>query len=123
MTLQAFPPLCSSCARRDYTKANACEAFPEPGAIPDGIWVDLGDHRAPWPGDHGLRYVMGEGAEADLKAWQQARSLSGGPQAAAGGSDDISSTYLGEPPTWGDFSEEEQAQLTELAAELGPSPS
>jgi hypothetical protein len=112
MTSQAFPPLCSSCARRDYTKPWVCEAFPE--GIPEGIHQDLGDHRAPWPGDGGLRYVMLEGAEEDLRQWQLARSITGGSTAAASAGDvDVSSTYLGESPTMADFTEAEQEAMTQ----------
>jgi hypothetical protein len=46
--------LCATCARlRDGL---SCEAFPE--GISDSILSGRVDHRLPWPGDHGLRYIL-----------------------------------------------------------------
>jgi len=56
--------LCLVCARFEPTPKpgvtcsfgrGRCAAFP--AGIPAAIRYDLGDHRQPWPGDHGLRFV------------------------------------------------------------------
>lgn len=56
MTLRK-PSLCDACKRlrRDYDKGPVCAAFPE--GIPEPILVGGFDHRNPFPGDHGVRFV------------------------------------------------------------------
>lgn len=39
----------------DDAPEQTCDAFPE--RIPDTIWTMQSDHRQPFPGDHGLRWV------------------------------------------------------------------
>lgn len=51
-----IPPICLSCAR--YTSALRCEAYPD--GIPEAIVHSEHDHRLPYEGDHGLRYVRDE---------------------------------------------------------------
>lgn len=46
------PPMCLACAH--YTGPGVCSAFPD--GIPDDITLEAFDHRAPHPGDHGIRF-------------------------------------------------------------------
>lgn len=49
-------PLCDACSRlRDADSHPTCEAFPD--GIPDAIYFEAFDHRDPFPGDNGVRFV------------------------------------------------------------------
>lgn len=49
-------PACNQCGHfhRDFASVITCKAFPE--GIPDAILSGDNDHRAPFPGDHGIRF-------------------------------------------------------------------
>jgi hypothetical protein len=74
MTTPSAPPLCVSCRHRHVTTVlgvHTCDAFPD--GIPDAIWVALGDHRDPVPGDHGVQYERSPSMEAGtaFRMWSQ----------------------------------------------------
>lgn len=55
-------PMCLGCARLHDQGSlkfygRTCDAFPD--GIPAAIWEDAGDHRKPFPGDHGIQYAEG----------------------------------------------------------------
>jgi hypothetical protein len=50
-----MPPMCVVCARIKEDRSFSCEAFPD--GIPDEIAFRYIDHRNPYPGDSGLRFV------------------------------------------------------------------
>ena len=45
-----------------------CEAFPD--RVPNDIYVGQFDHRRPYPGDNGIRYVLREGREGVLESYE-----------------------------------------------------
>lgn len=49
-----YSPICSYCRHLDPDGEPRCAAFPQ--GIPRPIWEGEHDHRAPFPGDHGIRY-------------------------------------------------------------------
>ena len=54
--------LCDICDRRLWRFGDPiCEAYPK--GIPEEISVNGFNHRKPFPGDNGLRYVKGPGKE------------------------------------------------------------
>ena len=53
------PPMCVSCKRAN--NSGTCEAYPD--GIPEEIIMNDWDHRVPQPGDHGLQFVLKEGAQ------------------------------------------------------------
>lgn len=58
-------PICSSCARFTHCGDGfgfCCEAFPD--GIPEAIVRDGADHRKPFKGDRGIRFVLSEEAGA-----------------------------------------------------------
>ena len=66
MTSRAYPPICASCQRYQPFDADHdtafCEAFPD--GIPDRILDGDFDHRQPFDGDHGIRYLAAPGPQA-----------------------------------------------------------
>jgi len=73
------PPLCTLCERLRAVPLSGgdltvgCEAFPE--GIPDAIFLGGFDHRRPFEGDHGIRFLAADGPEAEtaLSAWVAAQ--------------------------------------------------
>lgn len=62
------PTQCAACERlRGYT----CAAYPD--GIIDHFLIDGGDHREPYPGDHGFQFVQKNTAEARqaFEFWQE----------------------------------------------------
>lgn len=58
--------LCSICTHRHPdTHPPTCDAFPQ--RIPTDIRVMRADHREPYEGDHGIRFEMREGKEAEYE--------------------------------------------------------
>jgi hypothetical protein len=56
----AASPMCMSCKRYEREEG-VCTAYQD--GIPTEIILGFRDHRVPQPGDNGLRYDPGEGAE------------------------------------------------------------
>ena len=58
-------PICMFCThfRRDVEVRNTCDAFPE--GIPEDILFSRADHRRPYPGDRGLRFMPRDQEAAD----------------------------------------------------------
>lgn len=51
-----YPPICFECARFDRASGRfQCDAFP--AGIPEAIIDSEADHREPYDGDGGLRFV------------------------------------------------------------------
>ncbi len=48
-----------------------CEAFPD--GVPDEIWLDMFDHRNPFPGDNGILF------EGDARRFELSLNTRGGP--------------------------------------------
>lgn len=75
MTLR-FPPLCHLCKhlrydeewRIDRPTPVRCAAYPD--GIPDAIFLNLGDHRKPRRGDHGIQFELApKFTQADVEWW------------------------------------------------------
>lgn len=65
--------LCQACLRRRQTVIDPLDPIWTCEAFPDGIPVEIlagADHRQPWPGDGGLRFVPGADAEAHLRLYE-----------------------------------------------------
>ena len=56
-------PQCTGCRR--YHDDGTCDAFPD--GIPHEIVTGLWDHRKPFPGDRGLRFVQSPDVDPELK--------------------------------------------------------
>lgn len=67
-------PICIACSRRDedvdtgYGQPPVCEAFPD--GIPTEIWFGGADHREPFPGDGGRRFLLNEAEKEWLDAYE-----------------------------------------------------
>lgn len=70
--MQFAMPICQACARLgprlDGGEGLVCAAFPD--GIPDAIYEGGFDHRQPFRGDKGIRFVLADGAEALLAAYE-----------------------------------------------------
>lgn len=66
-----IPTQCDACVRLSKGGAPTCEAFPD--RIPQRMLTQLGDHRRPIEGDHGLRFEQapGDAAAKAFDLWQR----------------------------------------------------
>lgn len=58
MTATGPAPLCCYCARK-HRRGPGCEIFPR--GIPEVVFSNEHDHRLPYPGDGGKRFVLAQG--------------------------------------------------------------
>ncbi|WP_214408554.1 hypothetical protein [Sphaerisporangium fuscum] len=74
------PNICDACARlrlrrnpEAETSADLwtphCDAFPE--KVPDAIFFGGFDHRNPYPGDNGIRFVLKDYGEMPLRLYEE----------------------------------------------------
>jgi hypothetical protein len=49
-------PICDNCKHEMEYGYRRCDAFPEPGGIPEEIWKGDNGHTEPYQGDHGIRF-------------------------------------------------------------------
>lgn len=63
-SVPSLSPVCVLCRHWRVREGRTCDAFPERDSIPLAIWLGENDHRAPIPGDHGIRFEPVD-AEAD----------------------------------------------------------
>ncbi|MER6947637.1 hypothetical protein ABT294_26755 [Nonomuraea sp. NPDC000554] len=69
------PSICDACDRLDPDRrAPSCEAFPD--GIPTEIHLGGFDHRRPYRDDRGVLFVLRDGGERALRAYEIRRSLS-----------------------------------------------
>jgi hypothetical protein len=82
MSDSSAPNICAACSRLDRVHQASllaeeiprCTAFPT--GIPGRIWEGGFDHRNKWPGDNGVRFLLREGGEFDLKFYEDFNSAS-----------------------------------------------
>jgi hypothetical protein len=106
-------PICEACSRLraldpETGMGHACDAFP--AGIPDAIYLDGYDHRDPYPGDGGIRFLLDP---AELKILQVYEEVTKPPRATTAaahlaarrdgappspGPDDVASGDTGWPP-------------------------
>jgi hypothetical protein len=55
LQIPVFSKVCTFCRHLTDGEQRICEAFPS--GIPLDIWTGKNDHRAPYPGDHGIQFA------------------------------------------------------------------
>lgn len=69
-----LPAICDACARRgsassaDEDAPPSCTAFPD--GIPLAIWENDFDHRQPFPGDNGVKFLLDPDERDTLHMWE-----------------------------------------------------
>ena len=51
-----YSRVCSYCRHLRPVGGGFCAAFPDGAGIPEAIWQGQHQHRAPYPGDHGIQF-------------------------------------------------------------------
>lgn len=64
--IPTFSEICTFCQHWKPIAGRACDAFPD--GIPLEIWLGENDHRAPYPGDHGIRFEAADVTIASVPA-------------------------------------------------------
>jgi hypothetical protein len=87
-SIPGYSPVCAYCAwwSRAYTKRRTCRAYPRSHGIPITIWLGDYYHVAPFPGDHGIRFVVSKDVNLDgpaIPAWIKSAPREGSDEAKA----------------------------------------
>jgi hypothetical protein len=83
MSFSYPPPMCTLCERwvpgiKDPEQKQRCRAFPD--GIPDEIWEDNFDHRAPLEKEWPLFKMAPDVTQEDVDEWEQAVTHTGADQ-------------------------------------------